>query len=57
MIRLLLNKIRTSLLMKVPSGMAACEFDCRVTDCLNKKFLTCPNRLQTEKEIVLQSAV
>ena len=57
MIRLLFNKIRTSLLMKVPSGMAACEFDCRVTDCLNKKFLTCPNRLQTEKEIVLQSAV
>ncbi len=46
MIRLLLEKLRNLFSTEVPADIAACEFDCREVECLNKDFLTCPRRLQ-----------
>ncbi len=46
MIRLFFEKLLNLFSTEVPPELAACEFDCREVDCLNKDFLTCPRRLQ-----------
>ncbi len=46
MIRLVFQKLRNLFSTEVPADVAACEFDCRKVECLNKEFLTCPRRLQ-----------
>ena len=32
----------------VPPEMAACEFDCRKTDCRQDEWVHCPNRTRVE---------
>jgi hypothetical protein len=53
MIRLFWRKLRAFWSAEIPSGIAACEFDCRETNCPTEDFLTCPNRLQ--KELALKA--
>ena len=44
MIRLLLKKAGAFFVTEVPIDIAACEFDCRKENCLNKDFQNCPRR-------------
>jgi hypothetical protein len=37
---------KTRLIQNVPEEIAACEFECRRTDCLQGEWETCPNRLR-----------
>ena len=45
MIRSLLKRVSNFVFTEVPKDIAACEFDCREVECLNKDFLTCSSRL------------
>ena len=44
--RNLLRRIGNFLFTEVPSEVAACEFDCRKTECLTEEFVICTKRLQ-----------
>jgi hypothetical protein len=37
---------KTLLIQDVPEEIAACEFECRRTDCRQGEWETCPNRLR-----------
>lgn len=47
----LLKKIKAYFVADVPAELAACEFDCRETDCNDEEWETCPKRLQKAEEM------
>ena len=51
MIRLIWEKISNFFSTEVPADMAACEFDCRESECINQKFLNCSRRLEKEEAL------
>ena len=45
-LRRLWRWIKTRLIQDVPEDIAACEFDCRRTECRQGDWKTCENRLR-----------
>ena len=43
------GSILSRLICEVPPEVAACEFDCRRTDCRQDEWVSCPNRRQVER--------
>lgn len=39
------------LIQDVPSELAACEFDCRETECSMERWISCERRMQTQRGI------
>jgi hypothetical protein len=52
-----LQKIKTYIAAPVPADMAACEFDCRESDCQTQNWETCDRRLQKAHAIKQLSEV
>ncbi|MBZ0248028.1 MAG: hypothetical protein K8F93_00070 [Burkholderiales bacterium] len=42
--------LRGEIVDQVPSDIAACEFHCRVDECLHDKWETCENRLRAARD-------
>lgn len=42
------GKVLSRFIVEVPPDMAACEFECRRTDCRQEEWAACPNRRRIE---------
>jgi hypothetical protein len=45
------KRIVSRIVQDVADEMAACEFDCRKSQCLHDEWSTCPNRKRVEKAV------